>query len=317
MGQVRTHRQPTLRQVEVLKAVVELGSVTRAAEALCMSQPAASKLLSNLEADIGLELFSRRRGLLVPNERGLRFYAEVDRVFAGLDQLGRAVDDLRREERGQLTIGVLPGLSGPFICSVIETFRASNPEVYISLQTRSSQYLVEWMRSGQLDLCLVTARFEDAHIEIEPLLKLPMVCILPVDHPLTAKSVLSLKDIAEAGCISFRQGSHSRLKMDRLFESHGLRPNVVMEADIALNVCELVARGMGIALVHPIFARNVQDRVAVRLFELADPIDDFLMCRPRHGRNRHLVSSFAQTVRETAETLSRDALTRLADLSAR
>lgn len=317
MGRTRTHRQPTLRQVEVLKAVVELGNLTRAAGALGMSQPAASKLLSNLEANIGLELFNRRRGLLVPNERGLRFYREVDRVFTGLDQINLIVESLQREECGQLSIGVLPGLSGPFICSAVRKFKAGYPDVFITLHTHGSQYLVEWMRSGQLDLCLVTGRVEDTHIEVEPILRLPMVCILPLDHPLTAQSILRLEDIAEAPSISFQHGSHTRLRVDKLFESRGLRPNVVVEADIAQNVAELVALGLGIALVHPIFASSVRDRVAIRFFEMADPIDDLLMCRPRHGRNRQLVSSFADNMRETAEALLHEAFSRLSDLSVR
>ena len=60
MGMARSFRKPTLRQIEVFKAVIETGTVSRAAETLNMSQPAASKLLSNLEADIGMELFERR-----------------------------------------------------------------------------------------------------------------------------------------------------------------------------------------------------------------------------------------------------------------
>lgn len=65
-----------------------------------MSQPTASKLLSNLEADIGMDLFERRRGLLVPTGRGIRFYEEVDRIFPGLNQIGLSVENLRNEERG-------------------------------------------------------------------------------------------------------------------------------------------------------------------------------------------------------------------------
>ena len=108
MARTKTYRQPTMRQIEAFKAVIETGTVSRAAEVLNMSQPAASKLLTNLEADIGLTLFERRRGLLVPNERGVRFYQEIDRIFSGLNQINRAVDSLRREEQGQLVIGCLP-----------------------------------------------------------------------------------------------------------------------------------------------------------------------------------------------------------------
>lgn len=310
MASSTSYRQPTLRQIEVFKAVIEAGTVSRAAQVLNMSQPAASKLLSNLEADIGLELFERRRGLLVPTQRGIRFYEEVDRIFAGLNQIHRAVENLRQEERGQLTIGVMPGLSGPFICSAIRAFVADHPDVHVSLHARSSQFLIEWMRSGQLDVCLVTSRVEDVHIVAEPFLRMPMVCILPLHHPLTARQVLRPEDIAEEPFISFTSGIYTRLKLDQVFESVGLRPNVIIEATTSQNVSELVASGLGIALGHPTFAQTVRGRVAVLPFE-PTYLMDFLMCRPRHGRNRRLVTAFLDRLRETAEVFSREIVTRL------
>ena len=196
MGMARSFRKPTLRQIEVFKAVIETGTVSRAAETLNMSQPAASKLLSNLEADIGMELFERRRGLLVPTERGIRFYEEVDRIFSGLDQIGQAVEALRSEERGRLTVGVLPALSGTFISTVIREFARQKPGVFLSLHARSSQFLVDWMRSGKVDICLVAGRVEDAHIAAEPILRQAMVCLVPLHHPLAARPALRIGDVA-------------------------------------------------------------------------------------------------------------------------
>lgn len=302
MARMKSYRQPTLRQIEAFKAVIETGTVSRAAEVLNMSQPAASKLLTNLEADIGLELFERRRGLLVPTPRGVRFYEEVDRIFSGLNQINQAVDTLRREERGQLVIGVLPGLSGRFICEVIRAFTQLHPDVHIALHGRSSQYLMEWMRSGHLDLALVAGRYDDAHIETELILRQPIVCFMPIDHPLTAREVLRLEDIAEAPFISFMGSSYTRVQLDRIFEAQGLRPNIVIEASNAQNVCELVACGLGIALSHPIYLAEVSRKVAIRPFQPVE-MSDFLLCRPRQGRSRRLVDDFITCLHQRADSM--------------
>ena len=301
----RSFRQPTLRQIEVFKAVIETGTVSRAAETLNMSQPAASKLLSNLEADSGLELFERRRGLLIPTKRGQRFYAEVDRIFSGLDQIAMAVENLRNEERGRLTIGVLPALSGRFIATVIRGFATQQPDVFISLHARSSQFLVDWMRTGRVDVCIVTGRVEDPHIQVEPILNMPMVCMLPQDHPLTEKPALRVTDLAGQPLVAFMHSSYTRLRLERIFEEAGMIPNVVTEATTAQNVCELVASGVGIGLVHPVYSETVEGRVAVRPFIPSDPLD-FQLCRLRHGPNRRLVSAFVDTVRATADAFARD-----------
>lgn len=305
MIRTKSHRQPTLRQIEAFKAVIETGTVSRAAEVLNMSQPAASKLLTNLEADIGLDLFERRRGLLVPNDRGHRFYQEIDRIFTGMSQINRAVENLRREEQGQLVIGCLPGLSGHFIGSVIRAFREKHPDVFISLQARSSQFIVEWMRSGHVDVGLVTGRVEDTHIEAASILRQPLACMLPPDHPLTAKPVLTMEDIAAEPIVSFMQGSYTRVLQDKLFAAHELQPNVTVEATTSPNVCELVALGLGVALSHPFHAIGMMGRVVLRPL---DPVNlvDYQLCRLRHGRNRRLVSAFIDCVHETADSFARD-----------
>ncbi|AUH66698.1 HTH-type transcriptional activator CmpR [Paracoccus haematequi] len=312
----RTYRQPTLRQIEVFKAVIETGTVSRAAETLNMSQPAASKLLSNLEADTGLDLFERRRGLLIPTERGQRFYEEVDRIFSGLDQIALAIDNLRSEERGRLTIGVLPALSGRFISTAIRSFSNEQPEVFVSLHARSSQFLVDWMRSGKVDVCIVAGRVEDPHIQVEPILNMPMVCMLPPDHPLMERPELTVSDLATEPLVAFMHSSYTRLRLERAFEAEGHQPRVVTEATTAQNVCELVAAGMGIALVHPIYAETVEGRVSVRPF-VPDNFLDFQLCRLRHGRNRRLVATFVEMVRATAKAFARDGMITRSDRSIR
>src|SRR3954454_15854910 len=108
-------RRINLRQVEAFKAVIEYGTVSRAAEMMNVSQPAMSKLIAHLEEDTGLRLFDRLKGRLAPTRRGMRLYEEIDRIFAGVRQVENAVEAIRREEQGQLLVGVMPALSRSFI----------------------------------------------------------------------------------------------------------------------------------------------------------------------------------------------------------
>src|SRR5690606_19364967 len=153
-----------LRQVEAFKAVIELGTVSRAADALFVSQPAVSKLLSKLEEDTGLNLFDRVRGKLAPTSHGMRLYEEIDRVFTGLRQLEQAVDSIRRDEQRQLTVGVMPALSGSFVRRVTMNFIKSHPNVHVSIQTRGSQFLADWLVTRQIDVALVGSRVENPYI---------------------------------------------------------------------------------------------------------------------------------------------------------
>jgi DNA-binding transcriptional LysR family regulator len=88
-----------------------------------------------------------------------------------------------------------------------------------------------------------------------------------------------------------------------MFESHGLKPNVVLDATTAPNVCELVAAGFGVTLVHPLFADSVRGRVVIRRFEPSMPFH-FLLCRPRGARNSKLVNAFIEEARKAAKESS-------------
>ncbi|KCV10458.1 transcriptional regulator, LysR family [Bordetella holmesii 04P3421] len=146
-----------LRQIEAFKAVIEHGTVSQAATVLGVSQPAVSKLLTHLEADSGLKLFDRVRGKLAPTTQGMRLYREIDRVFNGLRQVEQAVESIRRAEQRTLNVGVLPALAAPFIRRVTMQFLARHPDVRVSIQSRGSLFLADWLATRHIDVALLGA----------------------------------------------------------------------------------------------------------------------------------------------------------------
>ena len=152
-------RDPSLRQLEALVAVVEAGTVSRAAEMLHISQPAASKLIQDLEADTGLRaFFERESGRLVPTSRGMRLYEEVESIFGGVHQLARAVDAIRRRQSMDiLVIGTMPALSGRYMGQdMLASFRITTlRKCSCPIEARSSQFLTEAVLLRRLDVALL------------------------------------------------------------------------------------------------------------------------------------------------------------------
>jgi len=180
-------RHINLRQIEAFKAVVENGTVSRAAELLNVSQPAMSKLIAHLEFDTGLKLFDRLKGRLAPTAQGMRLYDEVGRIFAGVRQVENAVEVIRREEQGRLSIGVMPALAGSFIQRSTKSFLDDHQNVFCTVQSLGSQWIMEWLIERKLDIGLVEAGLENPYVVGEPLMKHPLVCIMAPDHPLAAE----------------------------------------------------------------------------------------------------------------------------------
>ena len=146
-----------LRHLEAFRAVMLSGSVTQAAQSLNLSQPAVSKMLAELEHQLGFQLFLRSRGsaLTVTPEADAFFY-EVERSFSGIAALKRVAEDIRNMATGTLRIAALPALAVSFLPRVIAAFRETHPGVTVQLQTRSSSTVRQWMANQQFDIGLAT-----------------------------------------------------------------------------------------------------------------------------------------------------------------
>ncbi|CAM4045641.1 LysR substrate-binding domain-containing protein [Bordetella tumulicola] len=296
-----------LRQVEAFKAIIEQGTVSQAAEVLGVTQPAVSKLLAHLEAETGLTLFDRVRGKLACTPHGMRLYREIDRVFSGLRQVEQAVDSIRRDEQRTLNVGVLPALSGSFIRRTTMNFLKHHPDVRVSINTRGSLFLVDRLATRQIDVALVGSRADNPYIDREPLFQYPLICAMPVNHELTRKRVIRPKDLAGKPFLSFGTDSQTQSLVVKAFENAQVELNVVLSTDTAPTLCEFVASGLGVSLIHPLFADGLQNRLVLRRFD-PEMLFHFQLCRVQASRNAVLVEAFVQEARAVAAQVSRELL---------
>jgi DNA-binding transcriptional LysR family regulator len=300
-------RRLTLRQVEAFKAVVENGSISNAAEMLHISQPAMSKLIVHFEADTGLKLFDRLKGRLAPTECGMRLYEEIDRIFAGVRQVENAAEAIRREERGQLVIGVTPALSGSFIQRATTSFLKDRPNMFCTVQSLSSHWIVDRLVARKLDVGLVGYRIDNPYVTLEPLIDLLLVCIMPLDHPLAAKSQIEPRDLDKIPFLAFHPDTYLGRRVAGMFEAYRVKAQIVLNANTTPTICEFVAAGLGVSLVPALAAGGLEHRLAVRRFE-PEILFNFQLCRSADTRNAQLVEAFAQEVRATAAQISRSML---------
>ncbi|MDF3838357.1 LysR substrate-binding domain-containing protein [Cupriavidus basilensis] len=144
-----------LRHLEVFHAVMRTGSLSRAAQLLCVSQPAASKVLAHAERDLGLKLFKRAHGRLLPTREAELLYAETGHLFANLENVRRLARNLKRHPEGHVRLGCLPSLGLSLIPQAVRDFRLQCPGVSLEIQTRHSDELLALVLSRELDLGVV------------------------------------------------------------------------------------------------------------------------------------------------------------------
>lgn len=244
----------THRQLEGFRAVIKTGKVTAAASALNTTQPSVSRMIADLESVTGFKLFNRQGRQLIPTSEALALYEEVERSFVGLSEISRVVEDIRDFRKGSLLIAGMPALSLHFLPKAISTFIKAEPGITVSLRARSSQAVLQHLSSQQFDMGFAEHSSEHPAVQRDQVWSGPMQVILPVDHPLCAKTYIEPADLHEQAFISQGIEDPTQLAIDRLLAAEAVRPRIVAEAQLSASICEMVADGIGLSIIEPVTA---------------------------------------------------------------
>src|SRR6056297_109775 len=139
------------RQISAFRHVMNLGSVTAAARAMSVSQPAVSRHIADLEADLGFALFERRSGKLHPLPEARTLGQEVERMFYGLDRLKAFAREMRGLAHAQIAIASLPMASFRILPRVVSAFVAAHPGIRVTHNVHTSPRIVDLVAAGQAD----------------------------------------------------------------------------------------------------------------------------------------------------------------------
>lgn len=243
-----------IRQLEAFRALVLCQTVTRAAQMLFVSQPAVTRLIADLEEDVGFALFERNRGRLYPTAEGLTLFDEVERSLIGVERIARTAQEIKAARVGMLQIAAAPALSLSFLPMAIAAFLKTHEEVNISLASNTSRAVVDMVMKQRCNVGFVILPMSHPSMLGESLIVADMVCILPPGHPLSSKHVITPQDLAGERFISNPRELHSRLEVDALFASFGIDRKLQIETQINAGICAFVQAGLGVALIDSITA---------------------------------------------------------------
>ena len=253
----------TPRMIEAFRAVVLHGGMSGAAEFLHISQPAVSRLIRDLEAEVGFLLFDRRRGRIYPNEEALALYEEVHRSYIGMNKIAQAAESIRKRELGILKVACLPAVALSVMPKVIARYQEIHPDLQISLQTVRSPSVMQFLNSGQCDIGFVEASFSAPSLILAPLFHLETKCVLPPGHRLAAEPLITPELLADEPFISLGQDSKTRFKVDAVFTSAGVERRMMIESPLTNTICSLVLEGCGLSIVEPMTAAIFAQRGVV------------------------------------------------------
>lgn len=270
---------------------------------LYISQPAATRLISDLEEDVGFSLFERRRGRLIPTAEGLALYEEVERSLIGVERIARAAQEIKASRMGILQIAAAPAISLSLLPQAIAAFLKDHAEVKITLSSHSSRTVIDMLMEQRCNIGFVMLPMNHPSTHGEKLITTNMVCILPHGHRLADKAVIEPGDLAGERFIAHPRDVYSRLRVDALFASFGVELNSQLETQTNAGICKFVAAGLGVALIDPITALDFASQgIIVKRF-LPELHDDFQVIVPSQRTPSLLVRAFIDHVRLFATEL--------------
>ena len=240
-----------VRQVEAFRAVVAMGSMSKAAELLGISQPAVSRLVGDFQDAVGFRLFKRHRNGAEPTPDARHLFEQVEKLFVGLEELNHQIAAIKNLHTGRITISATSSYATGMLPGVIAEFKKTNPNIAIALNIHSHEQVVDWVAAGRSDIGLTSQPVANADLDVRQLLKRPAICIFPTGHELGQKDVLHPTDLAGLPFISFPRGSPLRFQIDGIFDRFGVERLLHAETTSHHAVCSLVAAGLGVALVNP------------------------------------------------------------------
>lgn len=279
--------------IDLFRAVIRHGGITRAAEALGIGQPHVSRAIAQLEADLGFPLFIRGRGSAFPTKEGEAFSREVDRTYAGLDQLEHAARQIREIGMGSLRIACQPSLASRLVPRAIRRLVLDNSNARIALHVPTPDTIWSLVSTGQCDIGLVRPRAGYTDVASETFLTLDAVCALPRRHPLARKRAISISDLADVPLIAGAPGAFQH-DIEASFASAGITPRFVLMAQYTAARCGLVAEGLGAAIVDPISAGELTGLpIVLRRLRPRLPIETLLI-QPGGMRRDRLAARFIE-----------------------
>ncbi len=258
-------RHVTLRQFQVFEAIYRLGSFTRAAEELFLTQPTVSMQMRKLTDAMGLPLFEHVGRNVQSTEAGTVLYEACRNMFETLANLQMQLDDLKGLKRGRLRLGAVT--TAKYLTpEILGEFSREYPGIDLALKVTNRESVIERMQNNADDLYIMgQAPTNEIDVVFYPFSPNPLVIMAPRDHPLVGKKNIKMEEIVKEPFIVRETGSGIRDATFKKFDKAGLKLNIRMELGSNEAIKHAIVSGLGLSVLslHTVTLEGIDGPLAV------------------------------------------------------
>jgi DNA-binding transcriptional LysR family regulator len=242
-------KELTLRQIEVLRAVMMAGTIKGAADLLNVSAPGISRLLKHLEESLGLRLFERKAGLFVPAAEARAVFQMVQEVYRQVENLNESILALSKGEDATLAFASAPSIAQFIASRAIRTIRQRFPDLFIDLNIIKIEETLDYLLLEKGEFVLMSSFIDNPAVENVPLAEGRIVVLVPRGHVLAAKEAVSVHDLIGESIIGVDPSDPYGAILAAPFRAAGYEPPYSIRGRFAQTVVSLVRHGLGVALI--------------------------------------------------------------------
>lgn len=295
-------RHSTLRQLEVFEAIARLGSFTRAAEEMFLTQPTVSMQMKKLTDAVGLPLFEQIGKKIYLTDAGRELHRTCRVIFEHFSHFEMAIADMKGLKQGTIKLAVVttakyftPKLFGPF-CQ-------QHAGIDIALKVSNRERILARLADNQDDLYILGQPPGDIDAVAEPFLENPLVVMAPLDHPLAGKKQIPLAALADEPFLVREPGSGTRAALERLFAEKSFTPKVRMELGSNEVIKQAIVGGLGISVLsrHTLTLDPETEQLAILDVEGFPIVRHWYVAYPRGKRLSVVAQAFLEYLQRAPE----------------
>jgi len=261
-----------LRRLKYFIKIVDVGSLTQAAEVLHIAQPALSQQIATLEGEFGQQLLLRTSRGVSPTEAGRVLYRHAQQILRQVEQARADVRASGRALTGQVSVGLASGTAASALAlPLLKAVRSRHPEVVLYLNESLGSTLCELVGNGRMDMAvLYGGRSLVQGLSFEPLLTEELVLVAPAAL-LGGRDPVRLAELRDIELLLPRSHNYLRRYVDEAFAGQQMVPRVVAEIESAATLSAAVGNGVGATVLPASAAQAVAAAVQARLCRIVDP----------------------------------------------
>ncbi|TJY39589.1 LysR family transcriptional regulator [Cohnella pontilimi] len=260
-----------IRQLSYLLEIAKQQNITKAAEALHLTQPTLSKIVKAVEDELGVPLFDRSGKQLKLTDAGAAAIGQVPSVLRAVQDMRTAIDDVAELKVGSIAIGLPPVIGSVFFPRVVSPFQQLYPNIAFQMAEEGAKKIEAMLMGGDLDIGVVVGPVDEESFHAIPFMRQRLALAVHESHKLADRSSVSIAELAEEPFILFSYGFAVRQHVCRACQSAGFEPRIVHSSSQWDLMAEMVGARMGITILPGPICNKIADP-RIRVIQLDDPV---------------------------------------------